>query len=122
MTYVNDDCGETRYNHQKMFEDMIFVPAHVNGDVYKRQLFNSWIRPSAITIVSDHLSNQISGQICAVVNTVLAEEGITYDTICTVQYDSEGKFAALQTDMARLVLLQNTITTDVAQEFDNSLI
>ena len=64
-------------------------------------LFNSWIRPSAITIVSDHLSNQISGQICAVVNTVLAEEGITYDTICTVQYDSEGKFAALQTDMAR---------------------
>ena len=85
-------------------------------------LFNSWIRPSAITIVSDHLTNQISGQVCGVVNSVLAEEGITYDTICTVQYDSEGNFAALQTDMARLVLLQNTITTSVAQEFDSGLI
>ena len=34
----------------------------------------------------------------------------------------EGNIAALQTDMARLSLLQNTITTGVAQEFDNGLI
>ena len=85
-------------------------------------LFNTFFRPTAITVVSDHLSNQISGQICEVVNTVLADEGITYDTICTVQYDAQGNFAALQTDMARLVLLQITITTNVAQEFDNSLV
>ena len=74
------------------------------------------------TIVSDHLSNQISSQICDVVNAELEDEGLTYDTICTVQYDSEGNIAALQTDMARLSLLQNTITTGVAQEFDNGLI
>ncbi len=84
--------------------------------------FNARIRPDIVTIVSDHLSNQISSQICDVVNAELADEGLTYDTICTIQYDAEGNIAALQTDMARLALLQNTITTDVAQEFDNSLI
>ena len=84
--------------------------------------FNTRIRPDIVTIVSDHLSNQISSQICDVVNAELEDEGLTYDTICTVQYDSEGNIAALQTDMARLSLLQNTITTGVAQEFDNSLI
>ena len=81
--------------------------------------FNTRIRPDIVTIVSDHLSNQISSQICDVVNAELEDEGLTYDTICTVQYDSEGNIAALQTDMARLSLLQNTITTGVAQEFDN---
>lgn len=84
--------------------------------------FNTRIRPDIVTIVSDHLSNQISSQICDVVNAELEDEGLTYDTICTVQYDSEGNIAALQTDMARLSLLQNTITTGVAQEFDNGLI
>ena len=84
--------------------------------------FNTRIRPDIVTIVSDHLSNQISSQICDVVNAELEDEGLTYDTICTVQYDSEGNIAALQTDMARLSLLQNTITTNVAQEFDNGLI
>lgn len=83
---------------------------------------NVRFRPALITVVSDHLSNQISGQICDVVNDVLAAEHISYDTICTIRYDASGKIAALQTDMARLALLQNTITTDVAQEFDNDLI
>lgn len=85
-------------------------------------ILNTRFRPALITVVSDHLSNQISGQICDVVNDVLAEEGISYDTICTIRYDASGRIAALQTDMARMALLQNTITTDVAQEFDNSLI
>ena len=86
-------------------------------------ILNTRFRPALITVVSDHLSNQISGQICDVVNDVLAEEGISYDTICTIRYDASGRIAALQTDMARnRALLQNTITTDVAQEFDNSLI
>ena len=85
-------------------------------------ILNTRFRPALITVVSDHLSNQISGQICDVVNDVLAEEGISYDSICTIRYDATGRIAALQTDMARMALLQNTITTDVAQEFDNSLI
>ena len=85
-------------------------------------ILNTRFRPALITVVSDHLSNQISGQICDVVNDVLAEEGISYDTICTIHYDASGRIAALQTDMARMALLQNTITTDVAREFDNSLI
>ena len=45
-------------------------------------ILNTRFRPALITVVSDHLSNQISGQICDVVNDVLAEEGISYDTIC----------------------------------------
>lgn len=84
--------------------------------------FNSRVRPDIITIVSDHLSNQISSQICDVVNAELEDEGFTYDSICHIEYGADGNISSLQTDMARLSLLQNTITTGVAQEFDNSLI
>lgn len=83
---------------------------------------NTRLRPAIIAIAADHLSNQISGQICDVINAELEEENITYNSICTVQRDASGAIVALQTDMARLNLLKSTITTDVAREFDNGLI
>lgn len=84
--------------------------------------FNAQFRPEVIAIASDHLSNQISGQVCDVVNAELAEENITYDSICTIRRDSAGQISALQTDMAKLSRLQNAITTQVAQEFDSGLV
>ena len=81
-----------------------------------------WFRPAIIAIACDHLSNQISGQIHDVVNAELAEEQLSYDTICTVLRDTEGNITALQTNMARVNLLKSTVTTEVAQEFDDSLI
>lgn len=80
-----------------------------------------WFRPAIIAVACDHLSNQISGQIHDVVNAELAEEQLSYDTICTVLRDTEGNITALQTNMARVNLLKSTVTTEVAQEFDDSL-
>ena len=81
-----------------------------------------WFRPAIIAIARDHLSNQISGQIYDVVNAELTEEQLSYDTICTVLRDTDGNITALQTNMARVNLLKSTVTTEVAQEFDDSLI
>ncbi len=83
---------------------------------------NATLRPAVITVASDHLSNQVSGEICDVVNAYLEAEDITYSSICTVQRDSAGNITALETDMARLSRLQNAITTQVAQAFDDSLV
>ena len=80
-----------------------------------------WFRPAVIAVACDHLSNQISGQIHDVVNAELEEEELSYDAICTVLRDSDGNITALQTNMARVNLLKSTVTTEVAQEFDHSL-
>ena len=86
------------------------------------QCLNARFRPAVIAIASGHLSNQISGQIHDVVNAELEAEGISYDEICTVRCDGNGKIVALQTDMARLSQLKSIITTQVAKEFDDELI
>lgn len=86
------------------------------------RVFNTSLRPAVITIASDHLSNQISGEVCEVVNAAMAEENISYDSICTIQWNSEGNISALQSDMAKLSLLQSAITTQVAEAFDDDLI
>ena len=83
---------------------------------------NKLIRPTVITVARDHLSNQISGQIHDVVNAELLAEGISYQDICTLHLDGQGNVVALQTDMAKLSQLKSTITTQVVQEFDNSLL
>lgn len=115
-----------RRRWRRFHSTKVQILASVCGGLFLGMLFihslNAQVRPAVIAVASDHLSNQISGQIHDVVNAELAEEGITYNDICTVQWNSDGDIVALQTDMARLSQLKSTITTQVAKEFDNSLI
>lgn len=86
------------------------------------RVLNARFRPAVAAIVSDHLSNQISDEVCEVVNAEIAAGEISYDSVCTIQRDSAGNITALQSDMAKLSQLQNAITTQVAEAFDNDLV
>jgi sporulation protein YunB len=83
---------------------------------------NTRLQPAVIAIAMDHLSNQISGEICQVVEQELEARQLSYDSICTLQRNEDGSIAALQSNMVLLTGLQSALTTQVAAAFDSDLV
>ncbi|MBR1781326.1 MAG: sporulation protein YunB [Oscillospiraceae bacterium] len=83
---------------------------------------NARLRPAVIVAASDFLDNQVSGEIFDVVDRVLAEREITYDSIYTQRWDASGGLRVLEADLTGLNALTSAVTREVATAFDSGLI
>ena len=81
-------------------------------------LLEARLRPMAVTIARAQLQNESARLVEQCVTENLAERGLTYDQLVSIQRDASGAITSITTDMASMNLLRAELVEQVLDALD----
>ena len=82
---------------------------------------NLRLRPAVLAVAETKLSNQMTREVLAAVQTQLAQTPVTYDQLVHLNLDENGRIRALQADMPALSTVQISAVQQVIAALGSSL-